>query len=147
MVEYPAMRKHQTGLFLGDGMADEPVAELGGRTPIEAANVPHMDWIARNGRSGTMLTLPDGFPTSSDVANMSVLGGDLAKELCGRGPLEAASQGIEMGPDDVMYRMNLITIAPDGTLADFSGGHVGEAGIWSEFGTAPYNIAYVQSTT
>ena len=121
------MRKYQTVLFLGDGMADEPVAELGGRTPIEAANVPHMDWIARNGRSGTMLTLPDGFPTSSDVANMSVLGGDLAKELCGRGPLEAASQGIEMGPDDVMYRMNLITIAPDGTLADFSGGHVGEA--------------------
>ena len=121
------MRKYPTVLFLGDGMADEPVAELGGRTPIEAANVPHMDWIARNGRSGTMLTLPDGFPTSSDVANMSVLGGDLAAELCGRGPLEAASQGIVMGPDDVVFRMNLVSVNPDGTLKDFSGGHVGEA--------------------
>ena len=121
------MKKHPTVLFLGDGMADEPVAELDGRTPIEAAGVPHMDWIARNGRSGTMLTLPDGFPTSSDVANMSVLGGDLATELCGRGPLEAASQGIAMGPDDVVFRMNLVTVNPDGTLKDFSGGHVGEA--------------------
>ena len=121
------MKKYPTVLFLGDGMADEPVAELGGRTPIEAANVPHMDWIARNGRSGTMLTLPDGFPTSSDVANMSVLGGDLATELCGRGPLEAASQGIVMGPDDVVFRMNLVSVNPDGTLKDFSGGHVGEA--------------------
>ena len=70
---------------------------------------------------------PDGFPPSSDVANMSVLGGDLATELCGRGPLEAASQGIAMGPDDVVFRLNLVTVAPDGTLKDFSGGHVGEA--------------------
>ncbi len=108
-------------------MADEPLDALGGRTPLQAANVPNMDWIAAHGRCGEMLTLPDGYPTSSDVANMSVLGGDLTKELCGRGPLEAASQGIEMGPDDVLYRVNLITVAPDGTLADFSGGHVGAA--------------------
>ena len=119
------MKTPQTVVFLGDGMADEPVAELGGLTPLQAARTPAMDAIARNGRSGTLLTLPDGFPTSSDVANMSVLGGDLATELCGRGPLEAASQGIEMGPDDVVFRMNLVTVAPDGTLADFSGGHVG----------------------
>ena len=119
------MKTQQTVVFLGDGMADEPVAELGGRTPLQAARTPAMDTIARNGRSGTLLTLPDGFPTSSDVANMSVLGGDLATELCGRGPLEAASQGIKMGPDDVVFRMNLVTVAPDGTLADFSGGHVG----------------------
>lgn len=117
----------KTILFLGDGMADEPVPELGGRTPLQAAATPNMDWIAAHGRSGTLLTLPDGFPTSSDVANMSVLGGDLARELCGRGPLEAASQGIEMGPDDVVFRMNLTTVNPDGTLKDFSGGHVGEA--------------------
>ncbi len=121
------MKHAQTVLFLGDGMADEPVAELGGRTPLQAANTPNMDWIAAHGRCGQMLTLPDGFPTSSDVANMSVLGGDLATELCGRGPLEAASQGIEMGPDDVVFRMNLVTVAPDGTLKDFSGGHVGAA--------------------
>lgn len=121
------MKHAQTVLFLGDGMADEPLAELGGRTPLQAARVPNMDWIAAHGRSGQMLTLPDGFPTSSDVANMSVLGGDLATELCGRGPLEAASQGIAMGPDDVVFRLNLVTVAPDGTLKDFSGGHVGEA--------------------
>ena len=119
------MKTQQTVVFLGDGMADEPVAELGGLTPLQAARTPAMDAIALNGRSGTLLTLPDGYPTSSDVANMSVLGGDLATELCGRGPLEAASQGIEMGPDDVVFRMNLVTVAPDGTLADFSGGHVG----------------------
>lgn len=119
------MKTHPTVVFLGDGMADEPVEALGGLTPLQAAKTPAMDLIARNGRSGTLLTLPDGYPTSSDVANMSVLGGDLAKELCGRGPLEAASQGIEMGQDDVVFRMNLVTVAPDGTLADFSGGHVG----------------------
>ena len=121
------MKNFPTVLFLGDGMADEPLGELDGKTPIEYANTPNMDWIASHGRCGTMLTLPEGYPTSSDVANMSVLGGDLAKELCGRGPLEAASQGIAMGPDDVLFRVNLITIAPDGTLKDFSGGHVGEA--------------------
>lgn len=120
------MNIRKTVVFLGDGMADEPVEALGGRTPLEAAATPAMDKIARLGRSGTLLTLPAGFPTSSDVANMSVLGGDLATELCGRGPLEAASQGIEMGPDDVVFRMNLVSVAPDGTLADFSGGHVGE---------------------
>lgn len=119
--------KSKTILFLGDGMADEPLETLGGKTPLQAARVPNMDWIAANGRCGEMLTLPEGFPTSSDVANMSVLGGDLAKELCGRGPLEAASQGIAMGPDDVVFRMNLVTVAPDGTLADFSGGHIGAA--------------------
>ena len=118
--------KRRTVLFLGDGMADEPLPSLGGITPLQAARTPNMDWIAANGRCGDMLTLPDGFPTSSDVANMSVLGGDLAKELGGRGPLEAASQGIAMGPDDVVFRVNLISVAPDGTLADFSGGHVGE---------------------
>ena len=119
------MKTQQTVVFLGDGMADEPVAALGGLTPLQAARTPAMDAIALNGRSGTLLTLPDGYPTSSDVANMSVLGGDLATELCGRGPLEAASQGIEMGPYDVVFRMNLVTVAPDGTLSDFSGGHVG----------------------
>ena len=119
--------KNKTIMFLGDGMADEPMEELGGRTPLMAANTPNMDWIAKMGRSGTMLTLPDGFPTSSDVANMSVLGGDLATELCGRGPLEAASQGLEIGPDDVVFRVNLVTVSDEGILLDFSGGHVGAA--------------------
>lgn len=121
------MKRAPMVLFLGDGMADDPLDELGGRTPVEAARTPNMDWIARNGRSGTMLTLPDGFPTSSDVANMSVLGGDLATELCGRGPLEAASRGIPMGPDDSVFRVNLVTVSPEGVLVDFSGGHVAAA--------------------
>jgi 2,3-bisphosphoglycerate-independent phosphoglycerate mutase len=120
------MKPHKTVLFLGDGMADEPITELGRRTPLQAANTPNMDAIARSGRSGTMLTLPAGFPTSSDVANMSVLGCDLAREMCGRGPLEAASQGIKLGPDDIAFRMNLVTVDKDGILRDFSGGHIAQ---------------------
>lgn len=121
------MKPYKTVLFLGDGMADEPIAELGGRTPLQAADTPNMDAIARLGRSGTMLTLPAGFPTSSDVANMSVLGCDLATEMCGRGPLEAASQGLKLGPDDIAFRMNLVTVDADGILRDFSGGHIAQA--------------------
>ncbi len=104
-------------------MADEPLDELDGRTPLQAAVTPGMDRIAREGRNGTLLTLPEGFPTSSDVANMSVLGCDLATEYCGRGPLEAAGQGIPLGPDDVCFRVNLVTVDAKGVLEDFSGGH------------------------
>lgn len=111
-------------VFLGDGMADEPVPELGGRTPLQAANKPAMDRIAREGRCGTLLTLPEGFPTSSDVANMSVLGCDLRAELCGRGPLEAASQGLTLGPHDTAFRVNLVTVDDAGVLRDYSGGQV-----------------------
>ncbi|MEI6388454.1 MAG: cofactor-independent phosphoglycerate mutase [Spirochaetota bacterium] len=111
-------------VFLGDGMADEPLPELGGRTPLQAAHTPSMDRIAREGRSGTLLTLPEGFPTSSDVANMSVLGCDLATELCGRGPLEAASLGIALGPNDIAFRMNLVTEDQGGILRDYSGGQL-----------------------
>ena len=114
-------------LFLGDGMADEPIAALGGRTPLQAARTPAMDSIARAGRSGTLLTLPEGFSTSSDVANMSVLGCDLATELCGRGPLEAASQGIALGARDVCFRMNLVTVDGAGVLRDYSGGQLSPA--------------------
>ena len=121
------MKTKPTVVFLGDGMADEPIPELGGRTPLQAASTPGMDRIAAGGQSGTLLTLPDGFPTSSDVANMSVLGCDLATEFCGRGVLEAMSRGIELGPDDVCFRVNLVTVATDGTLADFSGGHISQA--------------------
>ena len=121
------MKNPPTIIFLGDGMADEPIPTLGGRTPLQAAEKPGMDRIARQGRSGTLLTLPAGFPTSSDVANMSVLGCDLASEFCGRGPLEALARGITLGPGDVCFRLNLVTIAPDGTLADFSGGHISQA--------------------
>ena len=107
-------------------MADEPVAALGHKTPLQAAKTPNMDLIARNGRSGTLLTLPEGFSTSSDVANMSVLGCDLEKEICGRGPLEAASQGIHLSATDVAFRLNFITADSQGILRDFSGGHIAQ---------------------
>jgi len=113
----------KTIIFLGDGMADEPVAELDGRTPLQAAGTPGMDSIARDGRCGTLFTLPDAFPTSSEVANMSVLGCDLATEFCGRGPLEAAGRNIPMGPDDKAFRVNLVTVV-DGILKDYAGGRV-----------------------
>jgi len=119
--------KRKAIVFLGDGMADEPVPELGNRTPLQVARKPAMDRIAREGRSGTLLTLPEGYPTSSDVANMSVLGCDLRTELCGRGPLEAASQGIQLGPHDIAFRMNLVTVDAGGILRDYSGGQVARA--------------------
>lgn len=117
----------KTIVFLGDGMADEPMSELNGRTPLQAARKPAMDRIAREGRSGTFLSLPEGFPTSSDVANMSVLGCDLSRELCGRGPLEAASQGIDLGPNDIAFRVNLVSVDADGILRDYSGGQIPRA--------------------
>ncbi|MDI6775456.1 MAG: cofactor-independent phosphoglycerate mutase [Verrucomicrobiota bacterium] len=116
-------QKQKTIVFLGDGMADEPVPELGGLTPLQYARTPAMDSIARDGCSGTLLTLPAGFPTGSEVANMSVLGCDLASEYGGRGPLEAAGRGIALGPDDVAFRLNLTTVG-DGRLMDFAGGHL-----------------------
>lgn len=110
-------------VFLADGMADESVEALGGKTPLEAVDTPCMDSIARNGASGTFLTLPEGFPTSSDAANMSVLGYDLASFYPGRGPIEAVSQGIKLGPDDIAWRCNLVTVE-GGILRDYSAGHI-----------------------
>lgn len=120
------MSARKTIVFLGDGMADEPLPALGGRTPLQSAHTPAMDSIARDGVCGTLLTLPQGFPTSSDVANMSVLGCDLATESCGRGPLEAAGRGLPLAMSDVAFRLNLTT-EEQGVLRDFSGGHVDPA--------------------
>ena len=117
------MNRRKTIIFLGDGMADEPLAELGGKTPLQVAHTPGMDRIAREGRSGTLLTLPAGFPTSSEVANMSVLGCDLPTEYCGRGALEAAGRGVPLGVDDIAFRVNLTSVE-DGVLRDFSGGRI-----------------------
>jgi 2,3-bisphosphoglycerate-independent phosphoglycerate mutase len=117
------MQKTKSLVFLADGMADEPLPELGDRTPLQAAKTPAMDRIAREGRCGSLLTLPEGFPTSSEVANMSVLGCDLQQEYCGRGPLEAAGRGVQLNPGDVAFRLNL-TYEQRGRLRDYSGGHV-----------------------
>lgn len=110
-------------VFLADGMADEPLPELGGKTPLEALDTPFLDSIAAQGASGTFLTLPEGFPTSSDAANMSVLGYSLAQFYPGRGPIEAVSQGIHLGPDDIAFRCNLVHVK-DGILLDYSAGHI-----------------------
>ena len=111
-------------IFLADGMADEGIPELGGKTPLEAVETPAMDRIARQGASGTLLTLPPGFPTSSDVANMSVLGYRLAQFYPGRGPIEAVSQEIKLGDHDVAWRCNLVTVSPEGIMQDYSAGHI-----------------------
>ena len=110
-------------IFLGDGMADVPLKELNGKTPIEAVYTPAMDQIANNGISGTLLTLPKGFPTSSDVANMSVLGYDLEKYYPGRGPLEAEAQSISLTSDDLAFRCNIVNV-DNKKLIDYSSGHI-----------------------
>ena len=110
-------------IFLADGMADSPLEELNNLTPLEYAHTPAMDSIAAAGRNGAFLTLPAGLPTSSDVANMSVLGFHPEHNYPGRGPIEAVSQDIILGPDDVAWRCNLV-YASDGILKDFSAGHI-----------------------
>ncbi|PWR72989.1 cofactor-independent phosphoglycerate mutase [Methanospirillum lacunae] len=110
-------------IVLGDGMADEPIAELGGKTPLEVAETPFMDQIAREGAMGLLKTVPDGYQPGSDIANLGVLGYDVKTCYTGRGALEAASMGIDLGPADMAYRCNLVTIT-DGVMTDFSAGHI-----------------------
>lgn len=114
-------------ILVGDGMADEPIAELGGLTPLEKAHIPHMDRLARSGLTGMAETVPAAFHPGSDVANLSVFGYDPASCYTGRSPLEAASMGVELGPDDVAFRLNLVTLTPHGGdlyMEDFSAGHI-----------------------
>lgn len=110
-------------IILGDGMADEPLPQLNGKTPLEYAKTPNMDWMAQNGASGMLFTIPDDFEAGSDIANMSILGYAPEKYYTGRGPLEALSMGIDLSPGDVAYRCNLVTIE-NGIMADFSAGHI-----------------------
>jgi 2,3-bisphosphoglycerate-independent phosphoglycerate mutase len=111
-------------LLVPDGMADEPLAALGGKTPLEAARTPVMDSLARGGICGLVRTVPEGMVPGSDVANLAVLGYDPATTFTGRSPLEAASIGVELGPDDVAYRLNLVTVA-GGLMKDNTAGHIG----------------------
>jgi len=110
-------------LVLGDGMADEPIAELGGKTPLEYARTPSFDRIAREGACGMLRTIPPGCEAGSDIASLSILGYDPRKYYTGRGPLEAASMGIALGRGDIAYRCNLVTVT-DGVMEDFSAGHI-----------------------
>ena len=110
-------------IILGDGMADLPVERLGGKTLLQYAHKPMMDQLAREGRCGRLITVPEGFPPGSEVANTAILGYDLNKVYEGRGPLEAASIGYEMADDDFAIRCNIITLE-DGKIITHNGGNL-----------------------
>ena len=112
-------------VLLGDGMSDYKIPELGGRTPLQAAKKPNMDFIAQNGVTGLARTIPDGVSKGSDTANMSVMGFDPREYYTGRSPIEAVSMGIELGEDDIAYRCNLVNLSggepyEDKTMVDYS---------------------------
>jgi 2,3-bisphosphoglycerate-independent phosphoglycerate mutase len=110
-------------IILGDGMADLPVERLGGKTLLQYAHKPMMDQLAKEGRCGRLVTVPEGFPPGSEVANTAILGYDLNKVYEGRGPLEAASIGYEMADDDFAIRCNIITLE-DGKIITHNGGNL-----------------------
>ena len=110
-------------IILGDGMADLPVERLGGKTLLQYAHKPMMDQLAKEGRCGRLITVPEGFPPGSEVANTAILGYDLNQVYEGRGPLEAASIGYEMADDDFAIRCNIITLA-DGKIITHNGGNL-----------------------
>ena len=110
-------------VVLPDGAADEPVPYLEGRTPLEAARKPNMDWISTNGRQGCAVTVPKGFLPGSDVATLSLLGYDPARYYSGRAPLEAAARGLSIGPEEQVFRCNFVTVV-DGAMEDFTAGHI-----------------------
>jgi len=112
-------------ILLGDGMADEPLAALNGKTPLQQASTPHMDFVAAHGEIGVAVTVPDGFSPGSDVANLSILGYDPRLYYTGRSPLEAVSMNITLDDEDVAYRCNLVTLSAEEpyeqkTMVDYS---------------------------
>ena len=114
-------------IVIGDGMSDRPVERLGGRTPLQAAKKPHIDRIAREGRSGLLRTVGETGPADSAVANLAVLGYDPAASAQGRAVLEAASMGVELLPDDVAVRCNLVCLEgprDDRRIRNHSAGHI-----------------------
>ena len=114
-------------ILLGDGMSDIAYNELGNKSPLQYAATPHMDYMAQHGQVGLAYTVPVGLPPGSDVANLSVFGYDPRTCYTGRSPLEAISMGVVLGPEDVAFRMNLVTLKPQGSsiyMQDFSAGHI-----------------------
>ena len=110
-------------IILGDGMADHAVERLGGKTLLQYADTPYMDMLARKGRTGRLMTIPDGFLPGSEVANSTILGYDQNKVYEGRGPLEAASIGYDMAPEDFALRLNIICVG-DGKIITHNGGNL-----------------------
>ncbi len=111
-------------IILGDGMADKAIEKLGGKTPLQFAKTPYMDMLAKMGRTGRLITVPEGYNPGSEVANTAILGYDLDKVYEGRGPLEAASIGYEMKPLDLALRCNIICVREDGTIKTHNGGNL-----------------------
>lgn len=119
-------------VILGDGMADYPIDELGGKTPLQYARTPNMDLLASQGQIGLVNTVPPELPPGSDVANLAVLGYDPRQYYSGRSPLEAVSMGIELADEDVAFRCNLVTLSAeqdyrDKTMLDYSAGEIDTA--------------------
>lgn len=110
-------------IILGDGMADKAISRLGGKTLLQYAQTPMMDQLAREGRTGRLITVPEGFPPGSEVANTAIMGYDLNKVYEGRGPLEAASIGYEMEKDDLALRCNIISL-DEGKIVTHNGGNL-----------------------
>jgi 2,3-bisphosphoglycerate-independent phosphoglycerate mutase len=116
-------------VVLGDGMADGPLEELDGKTPLDVAKHPNMDRLAQLGAFGLVKTVPDGMKPGSDTANLAVFGYDPQRYYSGRSPLEAASLGIPLVETDVTYRCNLVTLSEterieDATMVDYSAGEI-----------------------
>jgi 2,3-bisphosphoglycerate-independent phosphoglycerate mutase len=112
-------------VLVPDGCADEPVADLDHRTPLDVAAMPALTRLAARSEVGRAAVIPEGLPPGSDVGNMAILGYDPARFHTGRAPIEAAAMGVGLGPDDVAYRCNLVTLddANPPTMVDFAGGH------------------------
>ena len=117
-------------IVLCDGMADEPLGELGGKTPLGAAKTPNMDVLAPKSEIGMVRTVPEGMAPGSDTANLSVIGYDPRRYYTGRSPLEALSIGVDMEPSDVAFRCNLVTLTEeqdtyeDRIITDHSSGEI-----------------------
>src|SRR3954452_19079284 len=114
-------------LIIPDGAADTPIDDLDGKTPLQVARKSNMDWVAKNGKLGTVRTTPPGYSAGSDVCTLCLLGYDPARYHPGRAPLEAAAMGLQLDPkNDWVFRCNLVTII-DGVMMDHSAGHIGDS--------------------
>lgn len=113
-------------VLIGDGMADFPLPNHGGRTPLELADTPALDTVVQRGLIGLFCPIPDGLPPGSDIGNLSLFGYDPRRTFTGRAPLEAARQGIPLGPTDVAFRCNLVTLQ-DGRMKSFTAQHISTA--------------------
>lgn len=115
-------------ILVGDGMGDLSIADLGGKTPLEKAETPAMDYIASHGELALLKTIPEGYPPGSDVANLSLLGYLPEKYYTGRAPLEAASMGVHLGEDEIAFRCNLVTVEMEDSdrvrMIDYSADHI-----------------------